>query len=202
MKASEIMTRDVVTITPDAHVREAAAVMAEHRVTSLPVLDEDGDLIGIVSEYDLLRDRMPHDPRSSVRPHADGPDPKKLVRDVMSDTAFCLSQNCDTADLAELMVNNDVRAVPIVDGARLVGIVSRRDVLRTLLRDDNAVCADVRERLDAYAGTVDRWHVACVDGVVTVGGKFAGDREEQTVTALAKTVPGVVRVHTKHRRIG
>lgn len=199
MRASEIMTRDVVTVRVGTTVREAIALLAEHRITSLPVLDEDGNVVGIVSEVDLLRDRMPHDPRAHLRPSADRPDPARRVGEVMTDTVVCLSENADTADLAELLVDNNVRAVPIISGAELVGIVSRRDVLRTLLRDDTGIRADVIERLDAYAGRADRWRVAVEQGVVTVAGHFDDPRQRSTVDALVRTVGGVVRVHLSDR---
>jgi CBS domain-containing protein len=196
MKANDIMTRDVVTVRADTPVREAVALVTEHRITSMPVLDDDSYVIGIVSELDLLRDRMPHDPRAHLWQHGDDrPDPAGTVRDVMTDTVICLPENADSADLAEVLADNNVRAVPIIRGADLVGIVSRRDVLRTLLRDDTAICADVRERLDAYAGEAERWHVEVEDGVVTVRGSFDDERQQQTVSALLSTVAGVVRGH-------
>lgn len=198
MKVREIMTRDVATVHADDSVRHAADVLTERGVTSLPVLDDDDRVIGIVSEIDLIRNRMPHDPRSHLRPQAhEQPDPARLIRDVMSDVVVCLGQSADTADVAALMLDNNVRAVPIVDGARLVGIISRRDLLRTLLRDDNAVRADVSQRLDDYAGQSGRWQVDVADGIATIKGHFAG-AEEEIVTVLARTVPGVIRVHTFH----
>jgi CBS domain-containing protein len=198
MQAQEVMTRDVVTIGVDDSIRHAAQLLAEHRVTSLPVLDEDDRVIGIVSEADLIRDRMPSDPRSHLRPddHVQ-PDPSRLVREVMTEPVVCLAASADTADLAALMLDNNVRAIPIVDGAHLVGIVSRRDLLRTLLRPDDSIIHDVTERLDDYSGEPGRWQVVVVDGVVTITGRFAGPDEHRIVTALVRTVPGVLRVHTR-----
>ncbi|HEY7008646.1 MAG TPA: CBS domain-containing protein [Jatrophihabitantaceae bacterium] len=198
MKASDIMTRNVVTVRPDTSVREAVALLAKKLITSMPVVDDDHNVIGIVSELDLLRDRMPHDPRAHLRPeYATRPDPARTVRDVMSDVVICAPENADTADLAELLVDNRVRALPILRGGDLVGIVSRRDVLRTLLRDDGAVRAEVQERLDAYAGDFGRWRVDVDAGVVSVHGPFDDDRQRHVVDALARTVPGVIRVHLK-----
>jgi CBS domain-containing protein len=197
MQAHEVMTRDVVTIGGQDSVRHAAELMAERQVTSLPVLDEDERVIGIVSEADLIRDRMPSDPRSHLRPDDRvRPDPSRLVREVMTETVMCLAASADTADLAALMLDNNVRAVPIVDGAHLVGIVSRRDLLRTLLRPDAAIVHDVTERLDDYSGDSGRWKVAVSDGVVSITGRFADPDQERIVTALVRTVPGVLRVHT------
>lgn len=197
MKASEIMTSPVLTVTRDVPAREAVALLAAQNITSLPVVDDDGDVIGIISEVDLLRSRMPHDPRAHLFPRGNQPDPARTVGDVMSDTVVCLSENADTADLAEVLVDNRIRAVPILRGGELVGIVSRRDVLRTLLRDDAAIRADVRERLAAYAGEPDRWTVRVDDGIVQIIGTFADEREEGLTVSLATTVPGVVRVHVR-----
>jgi CBS domain-containing protein len=198
MKASEIMTREVATVHTATSVRQAAELLTERGVTSLPVLDDDDRVVGIVSEVDLIRDRMPHDPRSHLRPEPhQQPDPARLVRDVMRDVVVCLGENADAADVAALMLDNNVRAVPIVDGARLVGIISRRDLLRTLLRDDNSIKSDLTQRLDDYAGVSGRWRISVDDGIVTIKGHFAG-AEEEIVTVLARTVPGVVRVHTHH----
>ena len=196
------MTRNVVTVRPDTPVREAVALLAQHLITSMPVVDDLSNVIGIVSELDLLRDRMPHDPRAHLRPERDTrPDPARTVRDVMSDVVICAPENADTADLAELLVNNRVRALPILRGGDLVGIVSRRDVLRTLLRDDGAIRAELQERLGAYAGDFGRWRVDVDAGVVSVHGSFADDRQRQVVDALARTVPGVVRVHLGARTL-
>ncbi len=204
MKAREIMTVAVATVRPHTSVHEAAALLTERRITSLPVLDDDGSVVGIVSELDLIRDRMPHDSRSHLRPaeHQE-PDPARRVVDVMSSTVICLGENADTADLAALMVDNSVRAVPIVDGGQLVGIVSRRDLLRTLLRDDQAIRADIVARLDDYCGDVARWNVRVDDGVVTIRGRFGeSGRRQETITAVARAVPGVLRVHTSPRSFG
>lgn len=199
MKAGEIMSRPVITVGAQAPVRKAVALLAEHHITSLPVVDDDGQVIGIVSEVDLLRSRIPHDPRAHMTVHADSGDPGSTVREVMSDAVICLSENADAADLAEVLVENRVRAVPILRGADLVGIVSRRDVLRTLLRDDAAILAEVRERLAAFAGEPDRWRIEVAQGVVTLHGRFANDRERDAVHNLAGTVAGVVRVHIGRR---
>ncbi len=126
MKAAQIMTSPVVTVGPRTPARDAIALLAEHEVTSLPVVDEDASVIGIVSEVDLLRSR------ARLLPHPHARVPACTVRDVMSDVVVCLSENADAADLADVLVDNRIRAVPILRGADLVGIVSRRDVLRAL----------------------------------------------------------------------
>lgn len=198
MKAGQLMTTPVLTVTRDVPAREAIALLADRGITSLPVVDDDGNVIGIVSEVDLLRLRVPHDPRAHMVPQHDSGDPPRTVGEVMSDAVVCLSENADAADLAQVLVDNRIRAVPILRGGDLVGIVSRRDVLRTLIRDDDAIRAEVRERLAAYAGEPDRWRVDVTDGVVTVSGMGSDERDRAAVSNLTATVPGVVRVHV-HR---
>lgn len=201
MQARDIMTRSVVTVRTSSSVQQAGVLMTERGITSLPVLDEDDRVVGIVSEADLIRDRMPHDPRSHLRPEPhEQPDPARWVHEVMSDTVICLGGGADTADLAALMLDNNLRAVPIIDGDHLVGIVSRRDLLRTLLRDDGAIGSEVSHRLDDYAGEVGRWTVAVDGGIVSISGHLDDQADQKIVTTLARTVPGVLRVHIKHHR--
>lgn len=196
MRAKDIMTTKVMSVHADDTVHWAVALMTDTRVTSLPVLDDEDRVIGIISESDVIRDRMPTDARSHMRPvAAQQADPRQRVRNVMSVVVDCMGENADTADLATLMLENNVRAVPIVDGARLVGIVSRRDLLRTLLRDDAAILRDLRQALDDYAGEPGRWPASVEDGVVTISGRFDGD-EQKIVELLARSVTGVIRVHT------
>jgi CBS domain-containing protein len=198
MKVSEIMTHPVVTVRVDTPVRQASTLLAQHRITSMPVLDEDGDVVGIVSELDLLRGRIPHDARSHLsRHHEPRPDPGHFVGDVMSDAVVCLSANADAADAAELMITNRVRAVPIIAGPDLVGIVSRRDLLGTLLRDDGAIRADVQEQLNSYAQPEERCDVEVADGAVTIRARFVDIRRREAAVALVETVPGVVRVDVR-----
>jgi CBS domain-containing protein len=198
MRADQIMTTPVVTVRDNAPAREAIALMAQHRVTSLPVLDEGGGIVGMVSEVDLLRHRIAHDPRTHLRATpADSAAPGGVVSDVMTDVVICLSRNADTAEVAEALVDNRIRAVPILEGADLVGIVSRRDLLKTLLRDDTGIAADVQERLDSFAGVPGRWRADVAEGCVTIDGPIDADNAERTrhvLDSLARTVPGVVRV--------
>jgi CBS domain-containing protein len=135
MRAREIMTRSVVTVRSSDPVKQAAGLLAEHRITAMPVLDGTGRLVGMVSEADLLAHRMAHDPRSHLwRDEQQRADPARTVGEVMSRTVVSLGPDAYLADIAELMLDRGLRSIPIVDGGRVVGIVSRRDLLRTLVR--------------------------------------------------------------------
>jgi CBS domain-containing protein len=198
MKAADIMTREVITVTPDTPVHEAIRLLTGYAIASLPVV-EDGEVIGIVSEPDLLKNRVPHDPTAALTRHPDGPDPGRTVEDVMNEPVLCLPPSADAADVAEILLDNHIRAVPIIDGPHLVGIVSRRDLLRLTQHDDATLTAAVTDLLTRYtAGSdaADQWRVEVDEGIVTVTGVFPDPGEQDAVAALAHSVPGVVRVHT------
>jgi CBS domain-containing protein len=200
MKASEIMTTPVVSIRVDATVREATALLARHRIASMPVLDEDGNVVGIVSEIDLLRNRIPRDPRAHMWRHSeDRADPGRRVADVMSETVVCLSENADAADVVDVMLTNRVRAVPIISGADLIGIISSRDLLRSLLRDDSEIRSEVERRLAGYVAPGEQCVIYVQDGVVTLHGHLADERRREGAIAMTEGVPGVVRVHDRSR---
>jgi CBS domain-containing protein len=204
MKAQEIMVRPVITVHTDTPAKEAAALLAKHQITAMPVLDCDDRLVGMVSEADLLWHRVPHDPRLHALRQAEPEQaPPDLVGELMTTPAASMTANADVADVAALMLRYDVRSVPITDGRQVLGILSRRDILRTLLRDDDVIAAEVRTRLDAYGGDHGRWSVAVTDGAVSIGGDFDDDAERRVTSALARTVPGVTHVDSeRHHRLG
>jgi CBS domain-containing protein len=137
MLAREIMTRDVTTFRVDTPAAEAAAVLAELRITAAPVLDGNDDLVGMVSEADLIAGRFSHDARSHARRDLPAePPPARTVGELMTASVVAMSGSVDMADLAATMLECDVRSVPIVEGGTVVGIVSRRDLLRLLARPD------------------------------------------------------------------
>lgn len=198
MQARQIMTSPVLTVRRDTTVREAATLLLENRITAAPVLDAGGELIGIVSEGDLVVDRFSHDPRNQVRPVQDEPPGPQTVAEVMTTSVIALGPSADAADLAQTMLGSDVRSIPIVEGATVIGIVSRRDLLRTLVRDDDAIRAEVVDRIADYGGPTGSWDVQVVDGAVVIVGDL--DDDGRVAVALARTVPGVGSVDLTARR--
>lgn len=195
MRASDLMSTPVWTVGPAATVHEAAVMLCERDVTAVPVVSPTGRLLGIVSELDLLRGRCPHDPTAHmIPPREPAGDPPPTVADVMTRDVVVATPATDTGELAELMARTGVKSVPVVDGEVVVGIVSRRDLLRVLTRADEDVRRDVTERLRAYARDTAAVTVQVCEGVVDIRGPedVVADR---AVAALAYGVPGVVRVH-------
>ena len=205
MRARDIMTTPVICVRPEASVREAASVLTKNRFAALPVIGDDSRLLGIVAESDLIRDRIPTDPRTHLWRGEDDTverdPPPGTVGEVMTTTVVAMPLSADVADIAEHMLEHKVRSIPIVDSSRVVGIVSRQDVLRTMVRTNDAVAADVRRRLYNYADNWRSWKVEATDGVVTVHCQLPPDDDnvKRVVVALAQSVPGVSRVHVEAR---
>ncbi|NIJ12286.1 CBS domain-containing protein [Saccharomonospora amisosensis] len=195
MLARQIMSSPVVTVTPETPVKRAAGLLTEHGFTALPVVDTRQRLVGIVTEADLVRDRVPGDARSRGAP---APQPPSTVGAVMSTPAVSMDGHADLSKLVAALLDEGFRAMPIVEGKRLVGIVTRRDVVRALSRDDTAIARDVRRRLMIYGGP-DRWTVEVDDGVVTIVDEYDDPTDRHVATLLAESVPGVVRADTRYR---
>jgi CBS domain-containing protein len=193
MRARDVMTGPVVTATPDDTVKYAANLLASHGFTALPVVDHDERLIGIVTEADLVRDRFLRDPRYR-RPDDSVIEPGTKVADVMTTPVTGMAQNTDVVDLITAMLDDRIRSMPIVDGSRVVGIVTRRDLVRVIGRDDGLIASDVRHRLSNYAGP-DRWTVQVHDGVVVLGDEYDDPTERHVAIVLAEAVPGVIAAH-------
>ena len=206
MEARDIMTSSVVTVTPDCTVGDAARLLASHGFTALPVVDDDGDLVGLVTEADILRDRFPRDPRfycsneaGIERPDETPREPAATVGGVMTAPAVGMSVRSDVVDLVTTMRDEGLRSMPIVDGTRLVGIVTRRDLVRTLTRDDVDVERDVRHQLEIYGGP-GRWTVEVRGGAVTIRDAMDNETDRHVATVLAEAVRGVTVVHMADRR--
>jgi CBS domain-containing protein len=190
MRVREIMTKSVLTAQPGVTVGKAAELLAYRGFSAMPVVDENGDLIGIVSEADLIRNRFPgaFAGDSTATPER----PAKTVGEVMTSPVTGVSHDADVSELAKLMVDDKRRCVPIVDGRRLVGVVTRRDMLRMLSRSDSDVATDVRRHLQVLGGQA-RWTVQVLDGDVTIRDEFDEASDRHVAQVLAEAVPGVLR---------
>jgi len=195
MRAKDIMSSPVHTVAQIASVESAAELITAKGVTALPVVDATGRLVGMVSESDLLWHRVPSDPSTHMRrrPDTDPAGRPGMVAEVMSRYPVITQPDADVADIAEQMLETDVRSLPVVEDGLVVGIISRRDILRAMVRSDDVLTAEVQHRLDEYADG-HRWTATVVGGVAHVTGDFGDDIEQGVVAVLARTVPGVSAV--------
>jgi CBS domain-containing protein len=200
VQARDVMTREVVTVGPDTSAKYAAEIMAERGFAALPVVGDDDRVVGIVAEADVLRDRLPADPRLHARRDSAAPEPPSLlVRGVMTAGVRTVDATADMADVARMFVDERLRSVPVLEHGRLVGIVSRRDLLRTLTRPDDAIRADVLRLVEEYTGEAGAWDVVVTEGMATIRRshgvpQVSASVEERALTELATTVGGVVGV--------
>ena len=150
MNAKEIMTKEVVSVKRDSTIDEIAQVLIDNKVSGLPVLSDGGYLIGIVTEGDLLRREMsPRLPEfinilgAVIYYHGVeryNEDFKKILAqtasDIMTEDLITVKEDTDISEVARLMLNNNIKQIPVVDGSKLIGIVSRADIVKLLLKQE------------------------------------------------------------------
>ena len=193
MLVREVMTTSPVTVRPGTTLQAALQLVAEAHVTSLPVVNAAGQLRGIVSEADLIRDRVPSDPRLNELAHqGELPDHHDVVEQVMTPHVIAVGPDDDVVLAVETMTSTTVKSLPVVDrSGRVLGMLSRSDVVRVLAGSD----ADLRRDVDCALtclGLRD-WLVEVHDGAVDLTGPADPDAVDLARLAAA-TVPGVTSV--------
>jgi CBS domain-containing protein len=197
--AAELMRAEVVAVRPETGLDEVADVLVRHGISAAPVVGDDGTVLGVISEADLLgrleyADRVPHHPLAvrRIRNRRSSP-PGNTAADLMSAPAITVQPGAGVARVARLMEAGRIKRLPVVDEVgRLVGIVSRRDVLRLYARPDPQVRDDVRTALDGVGLGRDRVRVLVDRGVVTLRGSVDRPATVAVAVGLAGAVPGVV----------
>ncbi len=218
MQAKDIMSSPVVTVSPDASVAEVAALLLEKRISGVPVVDQTGQIVGILSEGDLLRrvetDTQRHRPHwlemllgqsgdagSFIKSHA------SRVGDVMSHDVIASHPEASLREIAELMERHGIKRVPIVDGGRIVGIVSRANLMQGLLADRRSAAAatsddQIRDNLNDLLRTqswIDHNRINAVvsGGVVQLWGSVQNDEQRRALTVAAESTTGVKSVEDR-----
>ncbi len=219
MKAADVMQRNVVMVSPATPLREAARLMVERRVSGLPVVDSAGHLLGIVSEGDLLHRYETGTERTRswwldalaesssladdfIRSHG------TTVADVMTRKVHTVSEDTALAEVADILDRRKVKRVPVVTEGRIVGIVSRADLLRAYLKEaagrpaGAAADGDLRDRVDAAIAR-QPWaangliNVSVDEGTVRVGGIMSSVEQKRALQIAIEEVPGVKQVRNE-----
>lgn len=215
MKVQDIMTRDVITVGPETPVHDAARLMVDHGVSGLPVVDEHGRVVGVVSEGDLIvrqkpREEMPWwrsffaDPEALARQYQKAAG--TIVAEVMTRPVISAPSSLPIESAALILDRYRIRRVPIVDDGRLVGIVSRGDLVKAIAmvesppvseRSDEQLVEEMRERL-AQEPWIPK-HAIVVhanDGKLVLWGRVGTAAEKSALETMARTVPGAKAVES------
>lgn len=217
MNASDVMVHDVLTIGPDKDVKEAARLLIDHDISALPVVDQHGDLVGIISEADLVHRAevatLKHRPwwlealipattlaTEFAKSHG------RRVDELMSTNVISASEETSLGEIATLLEKHRIKRVPIMKDGRIVGIVSRNNLVQALASTTdasngaNATDRAIRLELLARLSEEQAWtdfgsrNVIVTGGVVHLWGLVGSEQERKALIALAETVPGVNQV--------
>jgi CBS domain-containing protein len=216
MRAHQIMTEDVITVTPHTSIEAAAKIMLRTHISGLPVLDDSGKLVGIVSESDFLR-------RSEIgtgrkRPAwlqfllGSGKSAAEFVRergrkveDVMTENPITVDEETPLEDLVRLMEKNGIKRLPVMSGNSLRGIVTRSNLLQAVasiaheIPDPTADDDHIRQRIIRVVNATDwrpiGFEVTVRKGVVHLHGIITTDQARQATIVAAQNTAGVKEVH-------
>jgi len=222
MRAADVMTTNVITVDPDTSVQALATLLSERGISGVPVVDRDNRLIGIVTEGDLLHRAETGTERRTERRRsrwldAIGSDQEaardyvkahgRIVREIMTRDVISVSDTTDLGDVATLLETKRIKRVPVLHDGKLVGIVSRANLVRALAMtpSEPAIAADsddrtIREKLLAELKGQEWVHMWAADIIVrdrVVHLWFTDDRsdeERQALRVAAENIPGVRQV--------
>ena len=215
MHAHQIMTPEVITISPDATIVEAASKMLQHHVSALPVVDAPGKLIGIISEGDFIRRAEIGTQRRRgrwlqfmvgsnkiasdfVREHG------RKVGEIMTPDPLTVTEDVQLEQVVQIMKSRNIKRLPVMRGDRLVGIVSRSDFVAYVADiagnvpnpsvDDDHIRAGVLAAIGQAAWRPCRLNVTVRDGLASMRGVIRNDSARRAAIVAAENVPGVRKV--------
>ena len=193
VKVSEIMSRPVIAVTAETGIKTAAELLVDRGISALPVVDAKGRLVGIVSEADLVPIESRPDPRTQATP----PQPTagrmpRAVGEVMTKKVVTVQSTSEVSRAARIMLDAGIKRVPVMRGRRVVGILSRRDLVKVIARRDSDIEAEVRLRLGELGFGPDHGAVSVAAGVVTI--QLAEGSGRRLAESVALSVPGVLEV--------
>ncbi|MGA3000436.1 MAG: CBS domain-containing protein [Acetobacteraceae bacterium] len=219
MIVSDVMTRKVLSVSPDETVEHAANLMLRHGISGLFVVDAKGTLVGVVTEGDLLRrDEIGterHRPwwlRVLVSPGKQALDFTRAhgrkVSDIMTPEVICVGTDTPLEDVVETMERQRIKRVAVTENGHMVGVVARSDLLRALLTherekqppraqdDDRTIRTNILAALESASWTpLTTLNVTVANGVVDIWGTITNPDERRAICVIAENVPGVKTVH-------
>ena len=207
MKVRDIMTTDPISVRGDTRLKEAARIMVGNNVSGLPVIDDTGRLIGIVTEGDFLRQEASRDRpyRLSLLDALFGEGETEAlvaetVAEVMTEKVATIGPDATIGEAARVMSARRVKRLPVVEGGgALVGIISRSDVVSAFTKPDDVIEDEVREDIIRRLLFLDpeSLEVSVRDGVVRLDGELENRTEVQLLEELSRRITGVVKVESR-----
>jgi CBS domain-containing protein len=216
MKVGDVMTRRVISVAPDGSIRDAVQLMLQNRISGLPVVDPAGHLVGMVTEGDFLRRSETGTQRKRprwlefitgsgslageyVRTHG------RRIDEVMTVDPVTISEDADLDQVVQLMEKHRIKRLPVVRDDRLIGIVSRANLLHALasldreapppVLEDSAIRERVLAELDRQPWAPKNLiEVVVRNGVVDLWGVIVADNQREAATVVAENIPGVKAV--------
>lgn len=225
MRVKDVMTKTVLSVLPRATVGEALDAMVRSRLSGLPVIEETGSLVGIVSEADFLR-------RWEIGTQKPGPGwfesfflPSKAaetyarthgrrIDEIMTSDVVTIDENAGLEEAVALMEKRHIKRLPVMAAGKVVGIITRGDFVRTLslfvrqsyeeqLASDAEIKRDIEDELRAQKwAPVALIDVVVKDGVVSLYGNLPDERERNAIRIVAENADGVMKVHDHMTWIG
>lgn len=205
MKVSDAMTADLVTTTPETTLKDAAGEMVRHRISGLPVVNDSGTVVGVLSETDVVAKEVEARPRdSALRRFLEGPavDDRfyaRTVGDAMTTPARTIEPGRPVAQAASIMLAEGINRLPVVDEhGKLVGLLTRGDLVRVFARDDATIGRELVQMIrDDLWIDPSELEIDVVHGRVTIVGDVENEADARVIRTLARRVPGVVEVISK-----
>ncbi len=205
MKVKDVMVKDVATVTPNALLKDVATILIDRGISGVPVVGSVRDVLGVVSEADILMKQREPSPRRSrllglVAEPVNAEEIAKLkartAGDAMTTPAITIDPESSLADAAGLMVDRGVNRLPVVENGKLVGIITRADLVRAFNRGDAEIEREIRE--DVIVGFLyvppDKVDVAVNQGEVTLTGTVENETDAGLLVNAVRGIPGVVSV--------
>jgi len=216
MNAADVMTTKVITVTPESSIEDAAKLMLQYRISGLPVLDQKGGLVGIITEGDFLRRGETGTERrrprwlefilgpgrlSSEYVQAHG----RKIADVMTSDPISITEDVSLEDVVDALERHRVKRLPVMRDGKLVGIVSRANLVQALATvlpraegprpEDSEIRRQILEEIGRHPWGGNLVNVTVRDGVAELWGTVLDNRERQALRVAVENVPGVAGIN-------
>ncbi len=206
----DVMTRAVLAVRPETTLKEVARLLVEHRISGLPVVDDEDRVVGVISEADLLvkeQDPGVFEPSPLDRIFGTSEELRELrakaeartAGEAMTSPAITIEASRSLHQAAGVMIERRVNRLPVVEDGRLVGIVTRADIVRAFVRSDDQLEQSIRQ--DVLLRTLwidpDQFEVEVSDGVATIRGAVDRRSTAGMIVRSVENVPGIVAVNAE-----